>query len=69
MGGANSHHTINIVAESIGPVVEVTPKEIDFGKIPVLKDVSQKIKIVNKSLIEADFHAFTKRKDSIFRPI
>ena len=35
----------------------------------MLKDVSQKIKIVNKSLIEADFHAFTKKKDSIFRPI
>lgn len=42
---------------------------MDFGNVNVLKDYSEKILITNKSKIEADFHAFTKNKVSIFKPI
>ena len=62
---------INIVANSIGPRVEVMNgvKEIDFGTMEVLKDKAEKITIKNNSRIVADFHAFTKNKNSVFKPI
>ena len=62
-------HVVNIVAKSIGPIVDVNVKELDFGNVEVLKDFSQKVVITNKSKIEADFHAFTKNKISVFKPI
>jgi len=62
-------HVITIIASSIGPIVEVEKKKIEFGKVDVLKDYSEKIKITNKSKIEADFHVFTKNRVSIFKPI
>jgi hypothetical protein len=37
------------MANSIGPIVEVTEKEIDFGTVKVLNDASKKITIKNKS--------------------
>jgi len=42
---------------------------IDFGECPVLEDFYREITIINKSSIKADFYAFTKNKDSIFKPI
>ncbi len=62
-------HTINIIANSIGPNVEIDVKDLDFGKVEVLKPDSRKFFIRNTSSIEADFHAFTKNKQSIFKPI
>lgn len=64
--GSNNNlpHLVNIVASSIGPIVDVggSLKELDFGQVDVLKDYSQKITITNRSKIEADFRAFTKNK-------
>lgn len=59
------------MANSIGPIVEVTEKELDFGTVNVLKDTIKKITIKNKSQIEADFHVFTKKKpkETVFKPI
>lgn len=37
------------MANSIGPIVEVTEKELDFGTVNVLKDTIRKITIKNKS--------------------
>lgn len=62
-------HTINIIANSIGPNVEIDVKELDFGMLDVLKPESKKFFIRNTSSIEADFHAFTRNKQSIFKPI
>lgn len=72
--GANNDmpYIINIVANSIGPIVEVTgpnAKEVDFGTVDVLKDIKKHLTIVNKSKIKADFHSFTKNKVSIFKPL
>ena len=69
VGNASSPHTINITANSVGPEVELDAKELDFGNVEVLTDKSQKITITNRSLIEADFHAFTKQSPSIFKPL
>jgi hydrocephalus-inducing protein len=62
-------HLINLWANSIGPKVRVTPLEIDFGHVNVLQDYVRKVTITNDSKIPSDFHAFTKQKISIFRPI
>ena len=44
-------HVINIVASSIGPIVEVGMKDLDFGKVDVLKDYSEKIRITTTNKI------------------
>ena len=64
-------HVLNILASSIGPIVEVSNgiKELDFGNVKVLTEESKKLTIINRSKIDADFHAFTKNKVSIFKPI
>ena len=71
--GANNGlpQVLNIVANSVGPRVEVCDgvREIDFKDVQVLRDYSHKIVIKNNSRIVADFHAFTKNKNSIFKPI
>ena len=64
----NTQDVIVIKANSIGPIVEISHKEIDFGDVEVLKRNIRKINITNKSVIDADFYAFTKTKDSIFKP-
>ncbi len=85
----NSPQTINIVANSIGPIVKVGVSELDFGSVDVnminiikvivfmfllnilkvLREYTKTIIIRNESKIEADFHAFTKNKVSVFRPL
>jgi hypothetical protein len=64
----NTQEVIVIKANSIGPIVEISHKEIDFGDVEVLKKTIRKINITNKSVIDADFYAFTKSKESIFKP-
>lgn len=64
----NTQEVIVIKANSIGPIVEISHKEIDFGDVEVLKRNIRKINITNKSVIDADFYAFTKTTDSIFKP-
>ncbi len=46
-------------------------KDLDFGNVTVLKDYIMKINIRNTCTIEADFHAFTKKKpkETVFKPI
>ena len=65
----NIQHFIKVKANSIGPIVELSKKSIDFGDVEVLNKYIQKITLTNKSVIDADFFAFTKSKNSIFRPV
>jgi len=69
ISNSNLIHIVKLQADSIGPIVEVSEENLDFGQVQVLNDKSMKILITNKSSIEADFHAFTKNKVSIFKPI
>ena len=69
VGNDGPPQVINIVATSRGPIVDVTEKELDFGNIEVLKDWTKTIRVMNRSLIKADFTIFTKSKNSIFRPL
>lgn len=68
----DGHHIntmIVIVANSIGPIVSVDKQELEYGNVEVLKDYPQKIKITNKSQIDAEYTAFTKNKESIWKVI
>jgi hydrocephalus-inducing protein len=60
---------LTLMAESIGPIVDVDKKEIDFNAVDVLKDVPEKLTIKNASQIDAEYTAFTKQKESIFKVV
>jgi len=60
---------IQLNADSIGPIVEVDKQELDFGSVEVLKDRTEQIRITNKSRIDAEFTAFTKNKESIWKVV
>lgn len=60
---------LTVLATSIGPIVEVDRAELDFGTVTVLKDCSQQLKVTNTSDITAEYTAFTKQKNSIWRAL
>jgi len=61
--------TLTLYAESVGPCVELDKKELDFGSKPVLTPHKESIKITNTSEIEAEYTAFTKLKESIWKVV
>jgi len=69
VGNTNLPFVINIIANSKGPIVEIVEKELDFGHIEVLKDWTKTLRVKNKSPIKADFHVFTKNRNSVFKPL
>ena len=69
MEGYEPPNMLTITANSIGPIVSVDKKELDYGNVKVLTDKTEKIKIKNESEIPAEFTAFTKNKDSIWKII
>lgn len=60
---------LQLLANSIGPIVAVDREDIDYGSVDVLKDYTEKIRIKNKSQIDAEFTAFTKNKESIWKVV
>jgi hydrocephalus-inducing protein len=60
---------LQLLANSIGPIVAVDREDIDYGNVEVLKDYTEKIRIKNKSQIDAEFTAFTKNKESIWKVV
>lgn len=60
---------VTILANSIGPIVSVNKTELDYGNVDVLKDYVEKIMIKNESKIPAEYTAFTKNKESIWKVI
>ncbi|EDV21657.1 uncharacterized protein TRIADDRAFT_30117, partial [Trichoplax adhaerens] len=65
--GAESHPlTVQILSLGEGPVLHVTPKELDYGETRVLSNANRKIKVTNESLIPAQFKATMLRPHSVF---
>lgn len=60
---------VTINATSRGPQVEADRTEIDYQSVKVLEDVSRHLRIRNKSRIPAEYTAFTKDKQSIWKVI
>ena len=58
-----------ILASSGGPDVKLDTQELDFGSVDVLKDQRKKFTITNVGQIDAEYTAFTKNKDSIWKVI
>jgi len=44
-------------------------EELDYGSVEVLKDYTEKLMIKNKSEIPAEYTAFTKQKESIWKVV
>src|SRR5690606_16969203 len=60
---------ITILATSIGPIVKVNKSELDYNNVEVLRDYTEVITIRNDSKIPAEYTAFTKNKESIWKVI
>ena len=58
-----------ILASSGGPDVKLDKQELDYGQVEVLVDKRQTFKITNVGQIDAEYTAFTKNKDSIWKVI
>jgi len=60
---------ITIMAHSIGPIVSLNRYELDYNNVYVLKDYTEKLTVKNESQIKAEYTAFTKNKESIWKVI
>ncbi|XP_071173399.1 hydrocephalus-inducing protein homolog isoform X10 [Mytilus edulis] len=58
---------VHIACIGEGPVVHISPQDIDWGIIPVLSDRPMKVVLSNESLIPAKFTAHMVRPKSAFR--
>jgi len=66
------HHLpfmLTVLATSTGPLVEADTEELDWGAVEVLTDCPKRLTIKNKSRIPAEYTAFTKQKESIWKVI
>jgi len=67
--GHSSQVMMLILASSGGPDVKLDKQELDFGQVTVLQDKRESFKITNVGQIDAEYTAFTKNKDSIWKVI
>ena len=68
--GMDKVKKIEIRAQTKGPRVEIDPKDkLDFGKVDVLKEVTRTLRITNTSSIPAEYTAFTKARQSVWRVV
>lgn len=58
---------LTINAECTGPVVKVLTPELDFGRVDVLKNFTMNLSLNNASDIPAEYKAFTKSRNSVFK--
>ncbi|CAH2323836.1 Hypothetical predicted protein [Pelobates cultripes] len=66
-GSAEPLLELELVCIGEGPVVHVSPSEMDFGNIQVLTDVSKTLHLCNQSPISAPYKASMARKRSPWR--
>ena len=69
LDGHNIPVMMLILASSGGPDVKLDKQELDFGQVEVLQDKRLFFKITNVGQIDAEYTAFTKNKDSIWKVI
>lgn len=60
---------MTVQATSTGPTVEADRDELDYGNVEALQDRTEKLTITNRSQIPAEYTAFTKLKESIWKVI
>ena len=60
---------VTILATSIGPIVSVNKTELEYNNVEVLKDYIERLTIKNESKIPAEYTAFTKNKESVWKVI
>ncbi|KAI9095517.1 hypothetical protein DFS34DRAFT_651319 [Phlyctochytrium arcticum] len=57
---------VDITANGIGPNVQISANELNWGKIPVLKSMPMQLTIANESPIIAEFHCVTVSEQSVY---
>jgi len=67
--GIPMNQLLTISAESIGPIVKVDKHDLDYGNVNVLHDYTERINIKNESKIDAEYTAFTKLKESVWKVV
>jgi hydrocephalus-inducing protein len=60
---------VTLLATSIGPIVSVNKTELEYNNVEVLKDYVEKLVIKNESKIPAEYTAFTKNKESVWKVV
>ena len=60
---------VTVLATSIGPIVSVNKTELEYNNVEVLKDYVEKLVIKNESKIPAEYTAFTKNKESVWKVV
>ncbi|KAJ3215867.1 hypothetical protein HDU67_010224 [Dinochytrium kinnereticum] len=68
-GNENIPLGVDISANGIGPNVVISSSELNWGKIPVLKDVPLCLTLTNDSPIPANFTCGTVSESSVFRVV
>ncbi|XP_033116735.1 hydrocephalus-inducing protein homolog isoform X2 [Anneissia japonica] len=58
---------VQLICIGEGPVVHVTPHEIDWGQTQVLTDVTRTVELSNESLIPAEFTCSLVRPNSLWK--
>jgi hydrocephalus-inducing protein len=58
---------VQCIANGIGPNLTVTPPQLKWGDIQVLKDVEKTLKVKNESLVPAYFGVLVMKRGSRFR--
>uniref|UniRef100_A0A8C3Q1J6 HYDIN protein n=1 Tax=Chrysolophus pictus TaxID=9089 RepID=A0A8C3Q1J6_CHRPC len=66
-GREESPLEVHLVSTGEGPVVYVQPSKLNFGRIPVLQDVSQTLHLFNQAVIPASFWTEMDSKNSCWR--
>ena len=55
-----------LVANSVGPRVEVEPIHVDWGSVRCLEPVTKHVKLTNNSCIDASVRAFMNDRKSLW---
>ena len=69
LDGHHRQEVLTLNAISIGPDVRPDTDELDWGTITVLSPKKKTVKIKNEAQIDAEYTAFTKNKDSIWKVV
>lgn len=64
LGSTDSPLEVSIYCIGEGPVISVTPAQLEWGVCPVLTDLSKKVTLSNESLIPAEFECALVSKHS-----
>ncbi|CAJ1447961.1 unnamed protein product [Effrenium voratum] len=64
--GHNSASTVTLIANTIGPIVNVEPSVVDWGNAQCLEPITRSVLVSNNSVIPASIRCIMKTKNSLW---